>query len=274
MLIPSLINPPRVLDLDEDNSLCAAVAASGRRALLVDWGPASARCGLDLSAHVEAILLPLLRSVGAPPALIGYCLGGTMAIAAANLLSCERLATLAAPWHFSAYPQASRNSLAALWERSEPAARLLGVLPMEVLQSAFWSLDPDRVVRKFARFAEIEPGSAEARRFVAIEAWANDGEPLPIPAARELIEDFFGTDRPGRGAWAVGGRPISPMVDCPALHLLATGDRIAPAGAAPPGETVGLDAGHVGMILGSGRKALHLALGRFLDPLAAPARGG
>ena len=40
--------------------------------------------GFRVSGHVEQLLLPLLRSIGEPVALIGYCLGGTMAIAAAN----------------------------------------------------------------------------------------------------------------------------------------------------------------------------------------------
>src|SRR6476661_7268646 len=33
LLIPSLINPPRILDLDEDTSLASAIAGMGRRAL-------------------------------------------------------------------------------------------------------------------------------------------------------------------------------------------------------------------------------------------------
>src|SRR5262249_37663815 len=40
LLIPSLINPPRILDLDPDVSLTAALAGMGRRVLLVDWGSA------------------------------------------------------------------------------------------------------------------------------------------------------------------------------------------------------------------------------------------
>src|SRR4029079_14269532 len=41
ILIPSLINPPRILDLDAEVSLTAAIAAMGRRALLLDWGDAA-----------------------------------------------------------------------------------------------------------------------------------------------------------------------------------------------------------------------------------------
>ncbi len=206
VLIPSLINPPRILDLDAQTSVAGAVARMGRRSLLLDWGSADARRELSVAGHIEHLLLPLLRSIGEPVALIGYCLGGTMAIAAANLVECERVVTLAAPWNFSHYPDASRAALQDMWRHSQAASRELGALPMEVLQASFWSLDPERTVKKFAEFGRLDPASAEAQRFVQLEDWANEGEPLPYPAARELIEDLFGRDLSGSGEWRVGGR--------------------------------------------------------------------
>jgi polyhydroxyalkanoate synthase len=265
VLIPSLINPPRILDLDPQVSLTAAIGGMGRRALLLDWGAAADRASLTVAGHIEELLLPLLREIGEPPALVGYCLGGTMAIAAANLIECERVATLAAPWHFSNYPEPSRAALQQMWSDSEPAAHALGALPMEVLQAAFWSLDPARTVRKFAEFGQLDQGSDEARRFVSLEDWANEGEPLPYPAARELIGDLFGADRSGFGQWCVGGQAVTDAIAAPTLHLLAAHDRIAPAVTAPGGEQAAIPAGHVGMIVGSARMALHEALQRFLE---------
>jgi polyhydroxyalkanoate synthase len=264
VLVPSLINPPRILDLDEQVSLTAAIARMGRRVLLLDWGEADERSGLSVAAHVEELLLPLLRSIDERTALIGYCLGGTMAVAAANLIDVERLATIATPWQFAAYPEGSRRTLDDMWRHSESAAKQLGALPMEVLQAAFWSLDPQRTVRKFAEFGRLAPASAEARRFVELEEWANEGEPLPYPAAKELIEDIFGKDLPGSKGWQVGGERITDAVAVPALHLTAEHDRIAPAATVPEGERIAIPAGHVGMIVGSARTKLHRALAEFL----------
>jgi polyhydroxyalkanoate synthase len=187
-----------------------------------------------------------------------------MAIALANIVPCERVVTLAAPWHFARYPEPSRRALEDMWRHSQGASRSLGALPMEVMQAAFWSLDPERTVRKFADFGRLDPGSADARRFVALEDWANEGEALPYPAARELIEDFFGRDLPGAGAWRIGGREIGDRPGVPALHILAAHDRIAPAATAPMGDSFAIPAGHVGMIVGSARAALHEKLGAFL----------
>lgn len=266
VLVPSLINPPRILDLDQEVSLTAAIARMNRRALLLDWGAADERSELSVAGHVEELLLPLLRSIGEPVALIGYCLGGTMAIAASNLIEVERVATLAAPWNFARYPEKSHKALQDMWRHSEGAAKALGALPMEVLQAAFWSLDPERTVRKFAEFGRLDPGSADARRFIELEEWANEGEPLPYPAAQELVEDLFGQDVPGSGTWRIGGHAISDRLDIPAVHLTAERDLIAPPQTVASGEVVAISSGHVGMIVGSARRELHEALKAFLTP--------
>jgi polyhydroxyalkanoate synthase len=264
LLVPSLINPPRILDLDEEVSLTHAIAKMGRRTLLLDWGRADERSALSIADHIEQLLLPLLRSIGEPVALIGYCLGGTMAIAAANAIEVERVVTLAAPWNFERYPQNSNQALQDVWRQSEAAAKSLGALPMEVLQATFWSLDPERTVRKFAEFGRLDPASADARRFIELEEWANEGEALPYPAAKELVEDLFGRDTPGSGVWAVCGKGASDRLNEPTLHLTAERDLIAPPQTAAGGKTVAIPSGHVGMIVGSARHQLHRELSGFL----------
>jgi polyhydroxyalkanoate synthase len=264
VLVPSLINPPDILDLDEEVSLAQALANSGRQVLLLDWGPAGARSSLSVAGHVETLLLPLLDALGEPATLIGYCLGGTMAIAAAGLAPVRALVTLAAPWHFARYLPESRAALAQLWRQSEAASQHLGALPMEVMQAGFWALDPERTVRKFAEFGELDPTSDKARRFITLEDWANEGEPLPLPAARELFEALYGDDAPGAGGWTVGARLVAERPSVPTLHFVAGGDRIVPAATAPDGEQVLIPSGHVGMIVGRARVELHEALGRFL----------
>ncbi len=254
LFIPSLINPPNILDLGPDKSLLRWLAARGHRPLLIDWGwDVKRRRGLGVAGHVERIVLPLIESLGAPPILVGYCLGGTMAAAAAGLTETAGLATLAAPWHFDGFPADSRALIAALWSSSEAPARALGLLPMEVLQSAFWSLDPARTVAKFEDYAGMDPAGPQARAFVTLEDWANDGPPIPEAAAREMFESLFAADLPGRGEWMVGGKPADPAaLACPSLHIVSTTDRIVPSGTAiRSGERLGLALGHVGMVIGS-----------------------
>ena len=257
VFVPSLINPPHILDLAEDNSLLRWLSGRGVRPFLVDWGvPAPADADLSVAGHVETLLLPLLDALGERAHLAGYCLGGTMAAAAAPAANPLSLTLIAAPWRFTGFPQEARAGLGDLWKAAEPTAKALGALPMEVLQTAFWKLDPARTVAKFEKFARLDPGSDAARAFLALEDWANDGPPLTCGAARELIEEMFGRDCTGAGEWMVAGNRIDPAaLPCPVLDIVSTTDRIVPeASAARAGEVRTLALGHVGMVVGSRAK--------------------
>jgi polyhydroxyalkanoate synthase subunit PhaC len=254
LFVPSLINPPNILDLDPDRSLLRWLAGRGFRPLLVDWGwSIEERRGLSVAGHVEEIILPFIDVLDEPPILVGYCLGGTMAVAAAGLAKVRGVAVMAAPWRFTGFPERARADLMRLWDGAAPTIAAMGLFPMEVLQSAFWSLDPARTVRKFEAFAGMKPGSEESAAFVRLEDWANDGPPLPEAAARELFEGFVRDDLPGADAWRVGGKSIDPAaLSAPLLNVVSTTDRIVPeASALTVGERMELVRGHVGMIVGS-----------------------
>ena len=264
VFVPSLINPPFILDLGKGNSLLRWLAGPGRHCLLVDWGApdASAR-DMDVTAHVEQLLVPLLRRLDRPPILVGYCLGGTIAAAAACRTPVAGLAMLAAPWHFSGFGPA-RARIAALWADAEPVCRAIGLVPMEVLQSGFWQLDPAKTIRKYERFATLDPASAAARDFVALEDWANAGAPLPYATGRQLFEDFIAHDTPGTGQWAVGGARVDPArLTIPVVDFVSLTDRIVPAASAiGVSDRRELGAGHVGMVVGGGARA------QLWEPLA------
>ena len=102
------------------------------------------------------------------------------------------------------------------------------------------------------------------RRFVTLEDWANEGEPLPYPAARQLIEDLFDRDLPGTCAWQVGGQVMTDRLPYPLINITASADLITPSATAPQGETLQVGSGHVGMVIGSARAKLHAVLADFL----------
>ncbi len=266
VFVPSLINPPGILDLSAEMSLLRWIAAQGVHAWVVDWGtPGPADRDADLAYHVEDLLVPLLRRLAAPPILVGYCLGGTLALAAAAKTPVAGVATIAAPWHFAGYGQESRERLAAVWAAAAPISAALGLLPVEVLQAGFWKLDPARTIAKYEAFADMEPDSPPARAFVRLEDWANSGAPLPHAAARSLFEDCIAEDRPGHGQWHVGDTIVDPAtLACPAIEFVSLTDRIVPAAtAAGLAARRDLALGHVGMIVGGRARTM------LWDPLAA-----
>jgi polyhydroxyalkanoate synthase len=247
-----------VLDLLPDVSMLRWLSTQGLRPLLVDWGePDRTEAGLTIAGHVETLLLPLMETVGPDAAMAGYCLGGTMALAAATLRPPAALALIATPWRFSGFPEEARRGMAEIWEQACPTADAMGLLPVEALQAAFWRLDPRRTVEKFITFGQSERGAQATRRFVALEDWANDGAPLTPAAGRELAEAMFGRDDPGEGRWTVGGRVVDPAaLACPLLDIVSTTDRIVPAASATgAGKRVTLAQGHVGMVVGGRARA-------------------
>ena len=274
LFIPSLINPPDVLDIDPERSLLRWLAGRGLRPLLLDWGtPAGDETDLDVAGHVATMLLPLIDAIGVPATLVGYCLGGTMAIAAAALRPVTALALIATPWRFADYPDSTRDALADLWRTAGPATDALGLLPMEILQAAFWRLDPQRTIAKYEAHGRRDPTDPQSLAFVRLEDWANDGPPLTRGAARELFLDLFAGDLPGQSGWQVGGTNIDPKaLTMPVLEIASTTDHIVPAATTPGvGERIDLALGHVGMIVGGrAKQSLWEPLAEWLSRVTAP----
>lgn len=258
IFVPSLINSPFILDLEPGNSLLEWLAGEGFRPLLVDWGTPEAEArDQGINHHVERMLLPLIDSLGEPPILVGYCLGGTLALGAAAARPVPAVATLAAPWRFARYGKEARTAIAAQWNAAHGACEALGLVPMEVLQAGFWGLDPARTIAKFEKFSLLDPGSAAARGFITLEDWANSGAPLTYAAGRDLFEHFVASDRPGRGRWWVDGKRVVPRhLPCPAVEFVSANDRIVPATSAIGlSDRRTLQLGHVGMVVGSRARA-------------------
>lgn len=265
LVVPSLINRAYILDLAAGQSLLRYLADQGLRPLLVDWGaPGAEERRFDVGDYITR-RLELAAEVarqaagGAAPVVLGYCMGGLLALALAarrpELVSA--LALLATPWRFHAERAEQARLLGVL---AEPIARsyaALGEVPVDVLQALFAAQDPLLVLRKFSRFAEMAEDSAAALGFVALEDWLNDGVPLSIPVARECLGGWYGEDRPGRGRWRIEGKAIRPRdVDVPALVVVPAQDRIVPPATAaaladelPEAETWTPSLGHIGMIV-------------------------
>jgi polyhydroxyalkanoate synthase len=279
LVVPSLINRYTVLDLAPDASLVRFLADAGFRVLMVDWGaPGEAERNFTLSDYIAGRLDRALAAAPGRPAVIGYCMGGLLALALAlrNPDKVAALALLATPWDFHADQGGPPPWLAALLPAVEATIAALGELPVDALQLMFASLDPTQNWVKFRRFARVDPDSAEAHAFVALEDWANDGVPLVGPVARECLVGWYMENAPARNAWRVAGAPVRPnAIECPALLALPQGDRIVPPksaaalAAAIPGATILRPAaGHVGMVVGRhARSGLWEPLAAWLRPL-------
>ena len=260
-MVPSLINRAYILDLAPGQSLLRYLAEQGLRPLLLDWdAPAEIERGFGLDEYIIERLEPAAAvardATGRVPTVLGYCMGGLLALALAvrrpELV--RALALLATPWRFHAERAEQAKLLGVL---AEPIARSyasLGEVPVDVLQALFAAQDPLLALRKFSRFAEMPQDSAAARGFVALEDWLNDGVPLTIPVARGML---------GRLVWRGPARP-QPMVCRRQAHRAAW--RRDPVAGHRPRAGSHRAAGDRG---GAGRR---IAAGRAADATAGPYR--
>src|SRR3546814_9088022 len=102
-----------------------------------------------------------------------------MSVASAVLSPPLSLTLIATPWDFDGFSDDQRETLQSLWESAQPTVDALGLLPLEILQIAFWLIDPERTVSKYCRFGTLPPDSPEPGRFIRVEGWVNGGAPLP-----------------------------------------------------------------------------------------------
>jgi len=265
LVVPSLINRFYILDLAPQNSLLRWLAAQGLRPLVIDWdAPGKEERGYGLDQYVAGRLERAAEAAskasgGQKLVVLGYCMGGLLALALAarrpELVA--RLALLATPWSFHAERAEHARFLGALGANFAQSFAGLGEVPVDVLQALFASLDPLLAARKFMRFAQLPEGAA-ADAFVALEDWLNDGVALALPAALDCLVGWYGENRPGKGAWTVGGKPIVPEeIEIPSLVMLPASDRIVPplsaralAAALPNAEVLSPPLGHIGMVVG------------------------
>lgn len=268
LVVPSLINRAYILDLAADNSLLRYLATAGLRPLLVDWGrPGDIERGFTLTDYIagrlERAAAAARAAAGGPLAVLGYCMGGLLAVALAQRQpqSVHALALLATPWHFHAGHGGPARLLGGLAEPLALGFHALGEVPVDVLQTLFAAIDPLLALRKFSHLAELPPESGAATDFVALEDWVNDGIPLAMPVARECLAGWYGADTPARGTWLVAGEPIRPeTLMLPCLVILPGRDRLVPpasavalASALPRAARLDVPLGHIGMI--ASRKA-------------------
>ena len=292
LVVPSLINRAYILDLMPGRSLLRWLAAQGLRPALLDWGaPGPDERGFGLDDYGRQRLRPALDALhaasGRPVALLGYCMGGTLAAGlAARTPGVAALATIGAPWDFATTAGLSGGLRALIRaEGVEAAERLLhgvgetfGAIPVAVFQTLFALVNPMQAALKFQRFAHLDPASPAAELFVAIEDWLADGIPMACPAARDLLVDWQIRNATAEGAWAFLGGPVGPeTVAVPTLAFCGTADGIAPSAVAlplphaiPAARVLTPPTGHVGMIVGSGAPAhVWRPLAEFLRAAAA-----
>ncbi len=283
LFVPSLINRASILDLAPQRSLLRFMASHGVRAALLDWGwPGTAERRFNLTDYVAGRLERAVEAMAdaGPIVLAGYCMGGLLALAAAQRRPDRvlALALLATPWDFHAADSEMAQRMAMLMPRLEPSLAG-GTLPVDALQTLFAAESMASIARRYRAFPALDPASEAAAMFVAQEDWLADGVPLSAPVARDVLDGWYGRNGPARGEWRVAGHPVDPgALRLPSFVAVPGRDRIVPPQSARPlaalltgSQLIEPDTGHVAMVAGARAQTLLwvplLGWIRSLEPL-------
>lgn len=274
-LIPSLVNKHYILDLRPEASLVRHLTALGFDAVLVEWPiPTESDGDLTTADYVEMLLAHLQRhwdKLDRPLLTIGYCMGGVLALALAQLFPrVQSLALLATPWDYSQYPVADLKN-----EQEDSTQKWVEESPLfsqEALQWLIYLSHPYRLYLRFSRFA-LEQDAARISSFVALEHWANDGVPISRAVARECLITWPREHTLLHSKWKVAGELINPsQLKVPCFLAVPEKDCIVPPEVSLPlveklqcpVTLYRPQAGHVGMIAGMKRHQLWGALENWL----------
>lgn len=269
-LIPSLINRYYILDLTQRLSFARYLSARGFDVFVVDWGePSAAESHFNCGLYVTEILVPMAEWIRArsPKPLIatGYCMGGLLALGLAQIrpdLS-DASAFLATPWNFFA-PEFPRFALKG--DDLVAVEDYIGgcdTLSSETIHTLFHCANPYAFHTKLRQFARMDKKHPSTQEFLAIEHWVNDGVPMTRGVAHDCLIAWLQRNTPALRNWRVGGQVVAPeKIRMPCFVAVPQGDRIVPSTCALPlakllkhSTLIEPKSGHVGMMVGSFRKA-------------------
>ena len=258
--IPSMINRSSILDITPERSFVRFMGQGDDLPVyLLDWGESAQDTDqADMDAVLLKRLIPALEQFDKPVHALGYCMGGTLLLAAAQLRPdlFASITLLASPWDFHRGDPAMRLLVQGMSPGAFTMMAQQGKLGGLWTQSLFAALEPEKTARKFSSFAKRAPDDPEAITFVAVEDWLNDPVDLPAGIARACIQDWYVLNAPANGSWKVAKTVIDPSgIICPVLVVAGMRDKLVPPESSAVltdivqrGELLKADFGHIGLI--------------------------
>jgi polyhydroxyalkanoate synthase len=266
LMVPSLINRWYVLDLGPQRSLIEWLVAQGHEVFCIDWGTPGDE---DRYLTWDDIAGRYIGRAGRIAArygrsgqthVLGYCLGGTLAVSyvAAFPDYVASLLALAAPIDFE------HAGIMAQWTRTPTfdVASILdafGNVPWPLMQASFNMLRPTLRLAKTVGLLDRAWDDEFLEGFLATEHWGHDNVSFPGACYARYIEELYRRNRLITGGFSVMGRPAElHQIKCPVLALAFADDNIVPLPSASPlvdrvasrdKQLVVQSGGHVGAVV-------------------------
>lgn len=283
LLVPSLINGSHVWDLRPGDSFVEGLLAAGHDVFLIDWGRPDQRDAWNtVSTYVDGYLPSayqrLRELTGARPVVMGHCLGGVLCLlwAATTEDPPEALITLATPTNLSEMGMMYHLTRAGRLDPESVLDNTGNVSPRAVL-AAFRMLQPLGEVVSYVTLWDRLHDRQAGQAIRALTLWAHHHVPFPGQVFVELVRHFQRENALATGQVFLDGRPRKLSdIRCAFLNVYGTHDVVTPPESvvpltelvgSPNKETVGLSAGHVGLLVGGTacKKTLPTVIGWLTD---------
>lgn len=295
LLIPPLAAPTICFDLRRDCSLAGHLIAEGHPTYLLEYGDiAFSDRDLGLEYWVEEVIPKAVRTVsadagGRPVQLVGWCLGGIMALLAAAAgpeLPISAIATVASPFDFRKVRMIdSMRPLVNVTNGFLGSAiyKVMGGIPAPIVKRGFQLTSIDKFLTKPLAIATHLDDRDYLAQVEAVDRFMGSMHAYPGRTMGQLYHQFFRVNDLADGHLVLGDREIDlDDVRVPVLSIAGEADVLAPreavhhVGALLPNATsVRLESapgGHLGVI--AGRSARHTTwtwIDEFLTDAQAPA---
>ncbi|HEX8207428.1 MAG TPA: alpha/beta hydrolase [Solirubrobacteraceae bacterium] len=277
LLVPPLAAPAHCFDLRRGHSLAEHLLGLGHPTYLVDYGPISySDRELGLEHWVEEVIPNAIRRVsddtgGAPVQVVGWCLGGIMALLSAageEELPVNSMALVASPFDFTRVrlmapirPIANLTQGALLTQ----VYRAMGGAPSPLVRRAFQLTSIDKEITKPIAIATHLHDRDWLAHVEAVDRFMSRMYAYPGRTFGQLYHQFFRVNDLADGHMVLSDREIDLAdVRVPVLSVAGDNDVLAPqpavhhvGGLLPNSPEVRLErapGGHLGVLTGRSAK--------------------
>jgi polyhydroxyalkanoate synthase subunit PhaC len=290
LLIPPLAAPASCFDLRRGCSLAEHLLAAGRQPYVVDYGPiAYGDRNLGIEHWVDEVIPRAIEAVSADAGadggevhLVGWCLGGIMAllVAAGGRLPIRSVAVVASPFDVTEVPMvAPLRPLANIAGGGVGtlAYKLLGGAPAPLVKRMYRLAGFDKYVLKPLTLATNLDDRDFLAQVEAVDDFMANMLAYPGRTFGQIYHRFLRRNDLADGRIELGGRAIDLANVCvPVLSIAGEGDGIAPRKAvhhvaellpnAPEVRIASAPGGHLGVLTG---RAARRTTWRLLDDFLA-----
>lgn len=279
-----LVGRAYIFDLTATNSFVRRLLDAGFDTYVLDWGApdhedASVSLETYLCVYLPAAVSAARRASGAREvSLMGYCMGGTLALHALPTqpeLPIRALVTMASPIDFSCL-----NALVDTVRdgRLDPASVLdhTGNVPANLLTSFFRVIKPTAGIVQYVNLWQHLDDEVYLEGFQALSRCFEDQVPVAGAAWLQIAEQWIKGDAFLNETLRLGGQPVAlDTLTLPILIVVGSRDELVPEPSTAPlrdllrgadVEYMRLEAGHASLT--TGRTAAKVTVPRMLGWLA------